>query len=129
MLSLAIAAAMMAAARAGAASAYNPETGKTARYITYDPALAAADKAATIAAGLRAPGTITYDREGVPVIQAANDLDAAYLLGYAHARDRFFQRLARFDETGHAAIDSVCEIDPIRQQAGALALDRHDDRR
>ena len=91
LLSLAIAAAMMAPAPAGAASAYNPETGKTARYITYDPALAVADKAATIAAGLRAPGTITYDREGVPVIQAANDLDAAYLLGYAHARDRFFQ--------------------------------------
>ena len=91
LLSLAIAGALMAPAPAGAASAYNPETGKTARYITYDPALAAADKAATIAAGLRAPGTITYDREGVPVIQAANDLDAAYLLGYAHARDRFFQ--------------------------------------
>ena len=32
LLSLAIAAAMMAPAPAGAASAYNPETGKTARY-------------------------------------------------------------------------------------------------
>ncbi len=43
------------------------------------------------ASGLRAPGSITYDAEGVPVIQASNDFDAAYLLGYAHARDRFFQ--------------------------------------
>ncbi|HET9482613.1 MAG TPA: penicillin acylase family protein, partial [Xanthomonadales bacterium] len=43
------------------------------------------------APGMRAPGSITYDAEGVPVIQASNDLDAAYLLGYAHARDRFFQ--------------------------------------
>ena len=43
------------------------------------------------APGLSAPGTITYDREGVPVIQAANENDAAFLTGYAHARDRFWQ--------------------------------------
>lgn len=43
------------------------------------------------ASGLRAPGSITYDAEGVPVIVAANDYDAAYLLGYAHAQNRFWQ--------------------------------------
>ncbi|MCE3002412.1 MAG: penicillin acylase family protein, partial [Xanthomonadaceae bacterium] len=43
------------------------------------------------APGLSAPGSITYDREGVPVIQAATENDAAFLTGYAHARDRFWQ--------------------------------------
>jgi penicillin amidase len=43
------------------------------------------------ASGLRAPGSIGYDAEGVPLIQAANDYDAAFLLGYVHARDRLWQ--------------------------------------
>jgi len=42
-------------------------------------------------AGLRAPGSITYDPDGVPTITAANDEDAAWLMGFAHARDRFWQ--------------------------------------
>ncbi|MCB1552962.1 MAG: penicillin acylase family protein [Xanthomonadales bacterium] len=43
------------------------------------------------APGLHAPGTITYDANGVPTITADSDTDAAWLMGYAHARDRFFQ--------------------------------------
>lgn len=43
------------------------------------------------ASGLRAAGSIGYDAEGVPLIQAANDYDAAFLLGYVHARDRLWQ--------------------------------------
>ncbi len=43
------------------------------------------------APGLKAPGSISYDAEGVPTVLAASDEDAAYLLGYSHARDRFFQ--------------------------------------
>lgn len=43
------------------------------------------------APGMRASGTIGYDAGGVPLIQAQNDYDAAFLLGYVHARDRFFQ--------------------------------------
>ncbi|HWS27401.1 MAG TPA: penicillin acylase family protein, partial [Xanthomonadales bacterium] len=43
------------------------------------------------APGLKAPGSISYDAEGVPTVLAASDEDAAYLLGYGHARDRFFQ--------------------------------------
>src|SRR5688572_14490848 len=58
------------------------------------------------APGLRAPGSITYDAEGVPVIQAANDYDAAYLLGYAHARDRFFQ----MDFNRRGASGTVAEL-------------------
>lgn len=43
------------------------------------------------APGMKAPGSISYDAEGVPTVLAASDEDAAFLLGYAHARDRFFQ--------------------------------------
>lgn len=41
--------------------------------------------------GLKAPGSISYDAEGVPTVTGASDEDAAWLMGYAHARDRFFQ--------------------------------------
>ncbi len=40
---------------------------------------------------LSAPGSISYNAEGVPTIVAANDFDAAFLTGWAHARDRFWQ--------------------------------------
>lgn len=43
------------------------------------------------APGLGAAGTISYDAQGVPTITAATDVDAAWLMGYAHAKDRFFQ--------------------------------------
>lgn len=41
--------------------------------------------------GLKAAGSISYDAEGVPTVTASSDEDAAWLMGYAHARDRFFQ--------------------------------------
>ena len=43
------------------------------------------------APGLKANGSISYDAHGVPTVTAASDEDAAWLMGYAHARDRFFQ--------------------------------------
>ena len=42
-------------------------------------------------AGLRSSGSISYDANGVPTVIANTDEDAAWLMGYAHARDRFFQ--------------------------------------
>lgn len=55
-------------------------------------ALTATAGAQTLAGpGLMAAGSISYNAEGVPTITAANDFDAAWLVGYAHARDRFFQ--------------------------------------
>jgi penicillin amidase len=42
-------------------------------------------------AGLSANGSISYDANGVPTVIGATDEDAAWLMGYAHARDRFFQ--------------------------------------
>lgn len=41
--------------------------------------------------GLMQPGSISYDAEGVPTILAANDFDAAWLMGYSQASQRFFQ--------------------------------------
>lgn len=42
-------------------------------------------------AGLAAPVEVERDELGVPVIRAANRLDAARALGFLHAQDRFFQ--------------------------------------
>jgi len=41
--------------------------------------------------GLRAPGKIVTDEDGVPHLFAASESDIAYLQGYVHARDRLFQ--------------------------------------
>jgi penicillin G amidase len=41
--------------------------------------------------GLKSGGSISYDAEGVPTVTAGTDEDSAWLMGYAHARDRFFQ--------------------------------------
>ena len=41
--------------------------------------------------GLDAPASVIYDRDGVPHISAANDVDMARVQGWIHARDRFFQ--------------------------------------
>lgn len=58
------------------------------------------------ASGLRAPGSIGYDTEGVPLIQAANDYDAAFLMGYVHARDRLWQ----MDYLRRAASGTLTEL-------------------
>lgn len=42
-------------------------------------------------AGLSAPVGITLDHDGIPRIQAANEVDAAAALGWLHARERMFQ--------------------------------------
>lgn len=60
----------------------------------------------TIAPGLIANGSISIDAEGVPTIVASNDLDMAFLQGYAHARDRFFQ----MDFTRRGASGTVSEL-------------------
>jgi len=45
--------------------------------------------------GLTAPVRITRDSTGIPAIEARNDSDAAFALGYVHAEDRLFQMDAR----------------------------------
>ena len=58
------------------------------------------------APGMSAPGRISWDAEGVPTIDAANDNDAAFLQGYAHAKDRFFQ----MDLTRRAVSGTLAEL-------------------
>ncbi|MGD9614704.1 MAG: penicillin acylase family protein [Alphaproteobacteria bacterium] len=41
--------------------------------------------------GINAPVTIARDADGVPLITAGDDADAAFGLGFAHAQDRLFQ--------------------------------------
>src|SRR5690348_8694205 len=41
--------------------------------------------------GLKAEVTIARDSDGVPLITAGNDEDAAFGLGFVHAQDRLFQ--------------------------------------
>src|SRR5216684_947256 len=55
--------------------------------------------------GLKAEVTIARDSEGVPLITAADDEDAAFGLGYAHAQDRLFQmELMRRNGAGRLAV-------------------------
>jgi penicillin amidase len=69
--------------------------------------------ATTVAApGLSAPGSISYDALGTPVIQAANRYDVAYLQGYAQAQARFFE----MDFDRRAAAGTLAEL------VGAAAL-------
>ncbi|WP_440223064.1 penicillin acylase family protein [Dokdonella sp. MW10] len=77
------------------------------------------------APGLSAPGRISWDAEGVPTIEAANDNDAAFLQGYAHARDRFFQ----MDLTRRSVSGTLAELVGTSQlandvQARTLGLRR-----
>lgn len=55
---------------------------------------------------LSGPGSVAYDAEGIPLIRASNDNDAAFLQGWAHARDRFFQ----MDTTRRAASGTLAEL-------------------
>ncbi len=56
--------------------------------------------------GLKHPGTITYDAEGIPTVVGATDEDAAWLMGYNHARTRFFQ----MDTLRRGASGTVAEV-------------------
>lgn len=86
--------------------------------------------ATTITApGLQASGTISFDANGVPTVRAASDVDAAWLMGYAHARDRFFQmdqlrRLASgtlAELVGRAALSSDVQFRTFGLRRAAVA--------
>ncbi len=65
------------------------------------------------APGMSAPGRISWDAEGIPTIDAANDNDASFLQGYAHAKDRFFQ----MDLTRRSVSGSLAELVGMSQLA------------
>src|SRR6266852_2720372 len=67
--------------------------------------------------GLKTEVTIARDRDGVPLITAADDEDAAFGLGFAHAQDRLFQmELMRRNGAGRLAeIFGAQALDTDRQ--------------
>src|SRR5713101_7336092 len=67
--------------------------------------------------GLKAEVTIARDADGVPLITASDDADAAFGLGYAHAQDRLFQmELMRRNGAGRLAeIFGVAALNTDRQ--------------
>src|SRR5262245_37003652 len=56
--------------------------------------------------GLRAPGKIVRDDDGIPHIFALNEHDLIFLQGWAHARDRLFQ----MDFGRHQAEGTLAEL-------------------
>ncbi len=56
--------------------------------------------------GLEAPVTVTMDGDGVPHIEARSDTDASRVLGWVHARDRFFQ----MDQTRRMVDGTLSEL-------------------
>ena len=75
--------------------------------------------------GLAAAVTIARDADGVPLITAANDDDAAFGLGYAHAQDRLFQmELQRRYGAGRLAEIFGADAVAIDRQMRVLGLYR-----
>ena len=80
-------------------------------------------------AGLSAPVTVYEDADGIPTISAATEADAYQVMGYLHARDRFFQmdfnrraasgRLAEL--VGQGALSSDIELRTLGLRRAALA--------
>src|ERR1044071_4977140 len=78
-----------------------------------------------VVAGITAPVTIARDADGVPLITAATDEDAAFGLGYAHAQDRLFQmELQRRYAAGRLAEVFGAEALPNDRQMRVLGLYR-----
>ncbi|HEV2300967.1 MAG TPA: penicillin acylase family protein [Stellaceae bacterium] len=79
--------------------------------------------------GLTAPVRISRDAAGVPLIEAANDEDAAFGLGFAHAQDRLFQmelmrrlgagRLAEIFGVQAAPVDRLMRVLGLYRAAAA----------
>lgn len=81
--------------------------------------------------GLEKPVAVTYDAHGIPTIQAASRHDAYQALGYATARDRFFQmdlfrrsasgRLAEIFGQDVVELDSEQRVFGFQQVAAAVS--------
>jgi penicillin amidase len=72
--------------------------------------------------GLSAPVDIRIDPDGIPRIRAANRLDAAAALGFAHARERLFQmdlmRRAASGELSEIAGPATLPLDRMMRTLG-----------
>ncbi|MBC8162784.1 MAG: penicillin acylase family protein [Roseiflexaceae bacterium] len=72
--------------------------------------------------GIGAPVTITRDADAVPHIQAANEADALFGLGYVHAQDRLwqmeFQRRVGFGRLSELLGEATLETDKFLRTLG-----------
>ncbi len=76
-------------------------------------------------AGMAAPASIGYDTDGIPLIRAGSELDAAAALGFAHARDRMFQmELTRRATTGRLSELAGASTVPFDRSMRMLGLQR-----
>ena len=75
--------------------------------------------------GLSAPVRISRDKDGVPLIAAANDDDAVFGLGFVHAQDRLFQmELMRRYGAGRLAEIFGAQAVPVDRLMRVLGLYR-----
>lgn len=88
------------------ASRVSPARLRIAMIFLVSNIVGAPGAAAIQAPGLSAPGSIGYDVNGMPLIQAATENDAAFLQGYAAARDRLFE----MDATRRTASGTLAEL-------------------
>jgi penicillin amidase len=79
--------------------------------------------------GLEDTVTVTEDQYGIPTIRGKSELDVAFVQGYIHARDRFFQmdfsrKLAQgrgAELVGEAALDNDVQLRTLGLSRAALA--------
>jgi len=76
-------------------------------------------------AALEQPVQITYDKFGVPYIQAQNAHDAYYALGYAHAQERLFQ-MEMIRRLSNGQLSEILGPDLVGVDKSMLALGIHD---
>lgn len=77
------------------------------------------------AASLSAAVDISFDGNGVPRVRAANEKDAAFAIGFVHARDRMFQlELMRRAAAGRLSEIAGPETLPIDKQMRVFGLAR-----
>ncbi len=89
--------------------------------------------------GLSSPVTITMDEDGIPLIRAGSERDAAAALGFLHARDRMFQMdLTRRNASGRLSeiagpatlrVDRTMRVLGLRRRAEADLADLDPDTR
>jgi len=76
-------------------------------------------------AGLTAPVDIGFDADGIPLIRAGSELDAAAALGFVHARDRMFQmELTRRSTAGRLSELVGPSTLPLDRSMRVLGLER-----
>ena len=76
-------------------------------------------------AGLQAPARVVVDRYGIPHIYASSRVDAAFVLGWIHARDRFLQ-MDIYRRSGSGKLAALLGPSAIEEDHFVRTLGLHD---